>query len=91
MANVQVTDAFAAAQQKAKESVESQGAHRIKASTKTTDGVLSVALPIAEMAKAKPSKGGKQNVGFMLEPIVFTVNGVSFTLSAGWCTLTANV
>lgn len=83
--------AFDAAVSKAKESIESQGAHRIKA-VSTADGkTLSVALPIVEMAKAKPSKGGKQNVGFMLEPIVFQVNGVSFTLSAGWCTLTANV
>jgi hypothetical protein len=55
----------------------------------TVTGNLSVTFPLAEIAKSKASKGEKGSIGFMCDPIEFTVNGQRFALRPGWVTLSA--
>jgi hypothetical protein len=68
-------------------------AHRVAAGVTVegdgVDGTLVLRLPIVEIAKSKKSNGEKGAIGFMFDPVEFTVNGRTFSIKPGWTTLSA--
>lgn len=52
------------------------------------DAMLTIALPVAEIAKSKKGPKGRGALGFVCGPIDFEIDSKKYRVYPGWTTLT---